>query len=303
MMIGYKLSVADLTVRQQWSLDEKVEFTKYRLRQFVDVIYPKNAYVSYSGGEDSTVLLHMARQLYPDMPAVFMDTGLEYPEIREFVKETDNVTVVYPKRSFYDVLKTDGFPVVSKEVSKNISRARGTKDPVQKEYRMWGTKNGKYVGRVGIIPEKWHYLIDAPFKISDRCCDVMKKNPVKAFNKKTGMRPILGSMACESNRRKMSYMKVGCNSFEAGKEASTPMGFWMEDDIWAYIKKYNVPYSRIYDMGERRTGCIFCMFGCQMEEEPNRFQRMKQHHPDLHKYCLDQLGLRPVLELLRVPYE
>ena len=48
----------------------------------------------------------------------------------------------------------------------------------------------------------------------------------------------------------------------------------------------DVPYSTIYDMGYRRTGCIFCMFGCHLEPYPNRFQRLSQTHPKLYEYCM-----------------
>jgi len=288
--------------RQAWSLDQKIEFTLGRIRIFAEVIHPRKPYVAFSGGKDSTVLLDLVRQVYPDTPAVFVDTGLEYPEIREFVKQTPNVETLYPEVSFYEVIKKYGYPIVSKEVSKNISRYRNTKNPLQKEYRMWGTKEGIKKGVVGTIPKKWHYLIDAPFKISDKCCDVMKKNPFKKYDKLTSNRPIIGTMACESNSRKMQYMDKGCNVFDPGKEKSTPLGFWLEKDIWDYLKEYNIKYSKIYDMGEKRTGCMFCVFGCHLEKEPNRFQRMKKSHPQLYKYCMEELGLREVLEYMDVAY-
>jgi hypothetical protein len=43
------------------------------------------------------------------------------------------------------------------------------------------------------------------------------------------------------------------------------------------------------------------MFGCHLEGQPNRFQRMKLTHPKQWAYCLDTLGLRRVLEYLKTP--
>jgi len=65
-------------------------------------------YVSFSGGKDSTVLLHLVRSLYPEVPAVFCDTGLEFPEIKEFVRNTPDVTTIRPTMSFRKVLEIMG---------------------------------------------------------------------------------------------------------------------------------------------------------------------------------------------------
>jgi 3'-phosphoadenosine 5'-phosphosulfate sulfotransferase (PAPS reductase)/FAD synthetase len=81
-------------------------------------------YISFSGGKDSTVLLDIVRRDYPDVPAVFVDTGLEYPEIREFVKKFENVTIVRPTMNFRKVIDTYGYPFFSKEVSNCVAGAR-----------------------------------------------------------------------------------------------------------------------------------------------------------------------------------
>lgn len=101
---------------QSLPLEQKVILTRARLRDWYT--YCKgNVYVSFSGGKDSTVLLDIARQMYPHIPAVFVDTGLEYPEIRDFVRTFDNVIWLKPSKQFRQILMTEGYPVVSKEVS------------------------------------------------------------------------------------------------------------------------------------------------------------------------------------------
>ena len=79
---------------------------------------------SFSGGKDSTVLLHIAREMYPDMKALYCDTGLEYPECRNFVKTFDNVDWVRPKKHFKQVCEEYGFPLISKEVSEKAYYAK-----------------------------------------------------------------------------------------------------------------------------------------------------------------------------------
>ena len=112
---------------QSMPLDAKVLLTQARIDEFYsgyNTIGYGNAYVSFSGGKDSTVLLDIARKRYPDIPAVFSNTGLEYPEIRRFAKAHDNVEVVQPKMAFNEVISKYGYPLIGKEVAEAIYYAR-----------------------------------------------------------------------------------------------------------------------------------------------------------------------------------
>ena len=88
---------------------------------------------------------------------------------------------------------------------------------------------------------KYKPLINAPFRISNRCCDIMKKRPMGKLKEK----PIIATMTEESANRKTAWLKTGCNSFE-GKIASRPMSFWTKQDILQYIKKYKVKIADCY---------------------------------------------------------
>ena len=167
---------------------------------------------------------------------------------------------------------------------------------------------------------KWNFLIDAPFAVSDECCNIMKKKPSKKYAKISGKLPILGTMATESGLRYANWIKNGCNSFEGSNPSSQPMSFWTEQDVLQYLKLFNIPYCSVYGdivednkgnlmtTGCNRTGCMFCMFGCHLEKEPNRFQRLKETHPKQYAYMLKPvseggLGLKEVLDYIGVPYE
>ena len=290
------MDIKQLKELQSLPLEYKVKITEQRIREWYEH-WDGKVYVSFSGGKDSTALLHIARSVYPDIPAVFVDTGLEYPEIRRFALQTTNVIQLKPKMRFQRVVEEYGFPVISKEQSSFIYEYRNTKSDKLRSTRWNGNKWGR-----GKISEKWKQLVDAPFKISDKCCDVMKKSPAKKFEKETNLHPIIGNTAEESSMRTQDYLRFGCNAFEVTRPISRPLGFWLEQDIWDYIHKLSVPYSKIYDMGYERTGCMFCMFGVHLEPRPNRFERMKLTHPAQWKYCMFKLGLAEVLDYIGVQY-
>lgn len=280
----------ELKMLQALPLDIKIEKSKLRIQEWYEH-WRGQVYVSFSGGKDSTVLLNLVRSLYPDVPAVFVNTGLEYPEIIKFVRQTENVTWIKPKMRFKDVIEKYGYPVVSKEQSNFLDEYNNTKSEKLRSIRLNGNKYGR-----GKISDKWFFLTDAPFKISDKCCDYIKKQPAYKYEKETKRKPYLGSMVSESSMREQKWIRFGCNAFGTNRPTSEPLSFWNEQNIWEYIKLNNIPYSSIYNMGYERTGCMFCAFGCHMDKnKKNKFEMMKETHPKLYKYCMEKLGLDEVL--------
>jgi 3'-phosphoadenosine 5'-phosphosulfate sulfotransferase (PAPS reductase)/FAD synthetase len=298
--IAMKMEVWRLRQLQSLSLNAKVARTERKIREWYNH-WQGDVYVAFSGGKDSTVLLHIVRKLYPDVPAVFCDTGLEYPEIRDFVSTFENVVWLKPKLTFKETLEKYGYPVISKEQAQCIYEHRHHNVCERRRRRDLEGHGNKGRRRVSL---KWQHLItEAPFEISHKCCDVMKKRPMNAYSKETGRVRFVGTMAGDSSLRQQLWVKNGCNALTVGRPYSAPLSHWLEEDIWEYLHTRNVPYSSIYDKGYDRTGCMFCMFGVHMEKGENRFQRMKKTHPAQWRYCMDKLGLRKVLEYIGVPYE
>ena len=109
---------------QSLPLPLKVDLTKQRIKEWVDHYGEDKVVVAFSGGKDSTVLLHIAREMYPSMRAIYCDTGLEFPEIRAFVKQYDNVDWLKPSMTFREVISKYGYPFISKEVSDCVFGAK-----------------------------------------------------------------------------------------------------------------------------------------------------------------------------------
>lgn len=253
----------------------------------------------------------MRKVLGNDIPAVFSDTGLEFPELREFVRSFDNVAWIKPKMNFKKVIETYGYPLISKETALKIRKLRHM--DLTPRYRNM-LLNGDERGKGYMLAKKWQFLVNAPFNVSEQCCEVMKKRPFKEYHKETGRVPYIGTTQDESIMRERQYARTGCNIYDADKPKSQPLGFWTKQDILHYVVENRIEICSVYGeikqrfdgtyylTGEQGTGCVFCAFGCHLEPEPNRFQRLEKTHPQLHKYCMNNLGMREVLEYIGVPY-
>ena len=395
MMNKSKHTIKELQELQALPLSLKIRLTKQRIREWVGHFGEDGVYVSFSGGKDSTVLLHIVREMYPDVPAVFVDTGLEYPEIRQFVRTFDNVTWLKPKKNFRQVIEDYGYPFISKEVSECVQGARkylteilaensvdrqtdrqtdstriristgellerantqsllrlsrgGQTTSTENLQELANILNDRMVNKKGganqrlaimlgmltrdkehpvqaNIPSKdrsmysqvkYKFMLEAPFEISNKCCNVMKKEPAHRYHKETGRVPMTAQTASESRLRTQKWLQNGCNGFDLKIPISNPMSFWVEQDVLLYIYQNHLPIASVYgevvkdtevegqydfedlgifDLGRPtlkttgcdRTGCMFCGFGCHLEPEgEGRFQRLKITHPKIWDYIM-----------------
>lgn len=308
------------------ALEDKLTYTCANISDW-DMFTNGNWYISFSGGKDSTVLLYIAAAMLNRIPVqphplriLFCDTGLEYPEIREFVpwylgwleEKFPRITIEYtrkrPEKNYLDVVREYGYPVISKEVSFDIEKAR--RGAISSLEKLDGVAKNKNTGKISKynIP-KYKYLINSPFKISSLCCGHTKKRPANLYEQKTRYLPMTAVMATEGKLRYKKWLQQGCNAYESKRPQSKPMSFWKEQDVLQFILQENIPVCSVYgetlpfdgenfyresllDMplkctGCRRTGCIFCAFGAHLEKGETRFQRLKRTHPKHWNHCIN----------------
>jgi 3'-phosphoadenosine 5'-phosphosulfate sulfotransferase (PAPS reductase)/FAD synthetase len=308
--------MAWLNQAQKYPLELKIALTNARIREWYD-FYNGDVYIAYSGGLDSTVGLDLVRKIYPDVPAVFCDTGQEYDSILEQVNRTENVITCHPARSFFDILEEYGYPVVSKRVCRYVNDLQNPtpNNVATRNLRLTGmTSKGQYQPSMK-LSKKWHKLIEAPFKITNKCCGILKIHPTAPYEKETGRKPFVFTMADESQNRRASYAYGGgCNAFTQKDVQSRPIMFWTEQDVLKYVVDNDIQYADIYGdiieqcgelvkTGEQRTGCKFCLFGVHLEKCGNRIQRLADIEPEAYKFAIEELGYDKVMDFLGVDWK
>lgn len=302
----------ELRIMQDYSLERKIQLSCERIMAWYEW-WDSNIVVFESGGKDSRVLVHLVREVLrlTDVPIVFINTGLEYDSVREMGTKLAD-TVLKPEMSFVQVLTKYGYPIASKEVAQAIyecqkARFDGRELPSYRVEKLKGTYIDPKTGELSNYNmEKWGFLLDAPFRISHRCCNVMKKNVSHKYERETNRKPILGTMASESRLRTQKWIKYGCNAFYNDRPTSSPLSFWRETDILEYIHTYNLDIPDVYGeivkdykdgqyelfdkdvpyttTGVDRTGCVFCLFS--IGQDPEKLLKLKELEPKKYDYVM-----------------
>lgn len=267
------ISKEQFKIRQSLPLDAKIQMSVKRMIAWLEYWegvdnesdnppeFP--VYLAFSGGKDSHVLADLFYSFVPKkyhslMIMVFSNTGLEMPEIVKHVRKMKalgwNIEEIRPKVSYQEVWQNEGIPLVSKKVARQIRTLKAGPTGNGDTYRLYdeGITSKGYNAPGWKLAAKWRPLVDNPnIKTTEKCCDYLKKDPIKAFEVKHNLkgRGMTGMMASEGGYR---AGMIQCNIFDGKTTRSSPMLFWTEADIWEYIERYNleicsVYYRRVFD--------------------------------------------------------
>lgn len=256
-------------------------------------------YISFSGGKDSTLILAIIKQCIDlgtlpldGITAVFCNTGIELNATVEFVNWCKdnwypNIEIIRPNKTFDWVIKNKGKPMKSKLKSEFIGRYQKNKNSNQLKYLV-NSGNVNYA-KTKIANKDLHILSDNfDIKVSSKCCDYLKKEPFKEYNKINNIRGyILGERLAEGGIRQLlteKRLQNGgklCTRTKGDYIVKLPIIDWTNDNVDKFINRYNVPLSKAYTKyGMTRTGCIGCPFSLKIADnlevlhkyEPNKYK-------------------------------
>ena len=292
-----------------YSLSDKIQLSQDIIRQFCKENPIGRIFISSSFGKDSIVLIDLVNGLFPDIPIVYVDTGIEPDGCVELSEIYDNVTVLYPKKDIAQVIHEYGYMIpFGKDKASAIEQVR--RNLHDEKYDTWRVKQmrGERQGAMWDYSDCTDYLV-APFKISDKCCYWLKISPINSHINKTRYKYSFNGITVEeSQHRRNAILKNGY----VHKNVCSPIFHWSVNDVLRYIDKRGLPLASCYgeiveENGEYRTslfqrnGCLCCPIGSHLES-PNKFQLLREFDKETWEYVINELGYGEVLDFFKIPY-
>lgn len=247
------------------------EFYLEDLKSKFSKIDPDQYYLAYSGGRDSHFLLWFIREYLHEtrIPAVFNNTGMEIPEIRQRALANCDV-VLKPAMKHFEIKEKYGIPLNTKQSDMYVweyqhRREKGISDedmPGWVKYYALRDVNGTENGRkTGLIPftavnaRTCLYMRGGVLhKVSPFCCKYLKKIPGIMYRKETSRKPILGLMGMESlTRGKINTCFRKDGAFRPIWDLTDTLQHEIE-------KEFEIPVPNIY-FYVHQTGCAGCPYG------------------------------------------
>lgn len=273
-------------ISNEFLLDDRLT----KIRSVIGKYGEEKFYISFSGGRDSTVMHYLFDMALPgnQIPRVFADTGIEYNEIRNFVKaiqeNDERIILLKPSLPIKETLKKYGYPFCSKQhgATWQIYKKNGFNSKTVKAYYEH-TFNFHSNQRPDILKYQFSESFDS-LNISDKCCDYLKKKPMAKYQTDTGRKiAIVGIMAAEGGRRASAV----CLAFQGKKlKQFHPLApISQEWEQW-FIEKYNIPLCKLYypPYNFKRTGCKGCPFNLYLQKD---LETMQTYFPNERKQCED----------------
>ncbi len=203
----------------------KLPVLRQRIRRHLD---NHDGYLAWSGGKDSTVVLHLALQVEPNLPVVFFDGGAEFPETYSYLSQLAdewNIDLHFFRSSIsvFEIMKIEGFWDFNSPTRHITTDAKKIliNDPADRAHdefgpgELWGVRSAESHGR------RMHFG--------------------RALNQQTCR------MECCDSREQARREHGGVLERVNGQVTFSPIWDWSDPQVYAYLEQYNVPLNPIYD--------------------------------------------------------
>ena len=258
----------------------------------------------------------------PPIKYFFFETGLEMAATRRHVREQAErygveITTVRPKKNIVQATREYGQPFVSKIMSAGLEgvQKKGIPLSIHEEYNNAEDKAAKrqelkerYPGceqainflcccnsageprpNIQLVINSSKYMLDfikenpIPFRVSNHCCDICKKQPAHAIEKQFDM-VITGERRDEGGMRSVPRSDSSTMCFTetaAGKFRLRPLYYVSDADKQWYKDYYGIRYSDAYEVyGLKRTGCCGCAISARAAAD---LERIRPYEPNVVK--------------------
>ena len=245
---------------------DKVQISIDRLKAF----QPKDRpyWLAFSGGKDSVCVLRLAQMAGVDFEAHYNITSVDPPELIWFIRKE------YPEVIFSRQHYPDGKPITMWSLMKN----RALPPTKFGRYCCNRLKEAGGQGTVTITGVRW--AESTKRKLNQGLVTVMGKDvdSIEEVEQANGRKTNLGGVVLNDDNDEARRAVEVC--FRTHKTLVNPIIDWTDDEVWEFIRTYNIPYCKLYDEGAKRIGCIGCPMGgsVNMKQEFERYPKYKEEY-------------------------
>jgi phosphoadenosine phosphosulfate reductase len=133
--------------------------------------------------------------------------------------------------------------------------------------------------------EKGFYSFRQSVENRVECCGIRKVEPLNRALK--GLKAWVTGLRRDQSVTRAEVSKIEKDNAHGGIFKINPLVDWTNETVWAYIKKNQVPYNKLHDLGYPSIGCAPCTRAVKPGEDI-RAGRWWWENPE-HKEC----GLHP----------